>query len=395
MRSLKQLGVARDTNETKWPQGTILNQTDTNNGTPVVREVYGDVLTNVYKMLDRAGIVLTGSEDAEDTQYQVVEALDLWANSINDIAQLITESSANLWTVNMPLEILPDGYVFVGVAGTDFEAAYGKAIPPTFEGTGAIQYPYEPLDNYKVGDYLLCVIDISQDKVIVLNLSNSSSSSGGGSAFVGMGAPLAYGEGVDIQYEDSGVLITNRPQVTDVIAAISGFSGDPGALMLDMVHSSGVFVCLVYFPLTNEVHLWEHNPATTTEQITVAGFVRGDLTDAQGIYMYCDNLNFYFTNEFGQASADETISAFVYDLVTKTMNFAGTNTLNSNFVKTTNAVVKEGNIHTFVSSVLKKYDLSSTTETLLYTIPNLQGQIFKQQGKVLFSREESSVEWTI
>ena len=47
MRTLKQLGFIHDVNYTLFPQGAILNETDNNDGTPVVREVYGDILSNV------------------------------------------------------------------------------------------------------------------------------------------------------------------------------------------------------------------------------------------------------------------------------------------------------------------------------------------------------------
>ena len=75
MRTIKQLPIPQDTNLAKFPQGTILNETDTAQGTPVVREIYGDILTNIYKILSLTGITPDGTEDSETTQYQIVNAL--------------------------------------------------------------------------------------------------------------------------------------------------------------------------------------------------------------------------------------------------------------------------------------------------------------------------------
>ena len=49
MRAIKQLAIPQNTDLVKFPNGTILNETDTEQGTPVIEEIYGDVLTNIYK----------------------------------------------------------------------------------------------------------------------------------------------------------------------------------------------------------------------------------------------------------------------------------------------------------------------------------------------------------
>ena len=65
MRTLKLLNLIHDNNYSLFPQGAILNETDNNEGTPVVREVYGDILSNVYKIITEAGINFNNSEDNE------------------------------------------------------------------------------------------------------------------------------------------------------------------------------------------------------------------------------------------------------------------------------------------------------------------------------------------
>ena len=52
MRVLKNLNVPQDEDAAKFPDGQIQNQTATVAGTPVVREVYGDILTNRLSIID-------------------------------------------------------------------------------------------------------------------------------------------------------------------------------------------------------------------------------------------------------------------------------------------------------------------------------------------------------
>jgi len=50
MRTIKNLAVPQNS-DPKFPFSTIQNETDVLDGTPVVEEIYGDVLTNLYKLL--------------------------------------------------------------------------------------------------------------------------------------------------------------------------------------------------------------------------------------------------------------------------------------------------------------------------------------------------------
>jgi len=58
MRTIKLIpGIAKNTDTTKFPDSTIKNEVDGDEGTPVVEEIYGDVLTNIYKLLRLSGVV--------------------------------------------------------------------------------------------------------------------------------------------------------------------------------------------------------------------------------------------------------------------------------------------------------------------------------------------------
>ena len=49
MRTIRDLPIVQDGNNTLFPDGQIKNETATDPGTPVVREIYGDVITNIYE----------------------------------------------------------------------------------------------------------------------------------------------------------------------------------------------------------------------------------------------------------------------------------------------------------------------------------------------------------
>ena len=70
MRVIKNLTVPQNT-DSKFPFSTIQNETDLVDGTPVVEEIYGDVLTNLYKLLQATGVTPTGTQDNDETQYQI------------------------------------------------------------------------------------------------------------------------------------------------------------------------------------------------------------------------------------------------------------------------------------------------------------------------------------
>jgi len=398
MRTLKQLGVPHDENVTKFPQGTIQNETDSLNGTPVVREVYGDILTNIYKLLERTGQVPTGSEDAEDTQYQIIEALDLWANNLNDIRQTLILEAANVWAVDLKLSILPDRYVFVVLASSDYTGvtlfgATTNAVQQTFKGSeSSPTYAFNPIDNFNDGDYLLIIIDTSG--VLAINLTKQQDKKNS-THFTGLGSPLSYGENVDLQYENDGILMSNYPASEDIRLAIANLSGEPDTLILDAVFTDNHTLCYVHLPILDELRLFDINSSGTVSAIAIHGVARIIKDNTHKPYMYCDGLDIYFTNDFGENADDKIIAKFLYDSSVKAITFGSRNTVGATFLKTTNVVIKDSFLYTLNDSILRKFNLTSSGESISHTFVGLVGQIFKHDGKIMFSREESSQVWTI
>ena len=89
MRTIKNLPVPKEQDLVKFPNSTILNETDTNDGTPVVREIYGDFITNIYAFLVDRGIIPNEIEDNEVNGYQFLDALKLNVNKLNDVRRVL------------------------------------------------------------------------------------------------------------------------------------------------------------------------------------------------------------------------------------------------------------------------------------------------------------------
>ena len=103
MRTIKNQNIPQNS-DAKFPFSTILNETETNSGTPVIEEVYGDILTNIYKLLQVVGVTASETQDSDTSQYQILEALKLLPNSLNDIEQVLSLTTTT-WNVPLNLDL--------------------------------------------------------------------------------------------------------------------------------------------------------------------------------------------------------------------------------------------------------------------------------------------------
>jgi len=138
-----------------YPDGSIINETGSQQGTAVVEQVYNDVLVNIFKIID---VVLGGTNgipDNEATTYQFLSALQKLPNIQNDIEQNLTLASTT-FGLNLDITKLPDKYfIFAKVAGT-----YNPAVTYTFKGsTSSPSYPFTSPTGFNSGDELLLILN--------------------------------------------------------------------------------------------------------------------------------------------------------------------------------------------------------------------------------------------
>lgn len=168
MRSLKDnSGITNVLVNSQYPNGAIINETDSIDGTAVINEIYNDILVNNYKILEAAGIETNAEADNEDNGYQLLEAHQKLTNILNDIEQPIVLAST-IWSIPIAIDLLPNKYVLVCKA----TGAYNPAITYTFKGTGALSYGFTSPTGFNDGDELV---------VIISNAGVKAYSVGGGS----------------------------------------------------------------------------------------------------------------------------------------------------------------------------------------------------------------------
>lgn len=150
MRSLKDnSGITPVTVNSNYPDGQIIDETPSVQGTAVIEEIYQDIHSNNYALLRKVGITTNGIPDNEGTQYQVLAALQRLANVYNDTIRTLTLASTT-FTVNMNIDLLPDGYFFF----TKVVGAYG-AGSYTIKGSGSASYNFTSPTGFSDGAYLL------------------------------------------------------------------------------------------------------------------------------------------------------------------------------------------------------------------------------------------------
>lgn len=386
MKTIKNLQVPQDTNRAKFPFGTIKNETDTEPGTPVVREIFGDILTNVYKILQYTGVTPNGTEDSEDTGYQLLDALKKFANELNDVEQVVS-LSGNTWSVGINIDTLPDKYVlFCRMADK-----YQSGVNYTFAGTGNKTYPLTSPTGFNASDEVILVID--QAEVRVYSLTGKSMSVGGG-VFPIFGNPVPFNNTDTIYYESSGQLLTDEPKTHNLQQIIRLAESNSTLYVNEIMVLKGYVLCVAFdtAAVTYRFFQFALSDLSTPEEVAISGIPTG--TD-NAPYVYTDGEYIYITNGGGATANDYELKKFAYDPAAPSLTFSQSVALDQDFEKSTNVVVRDGSLVSFVEGVLKKYNLSTGAGTLIGQFNTLLGIIFNYKGEIYYSNGEVAKEWTV
>lgn len=365
MKVLGNLIVDKDTN-VKYPLGAnIQNETDTVNGTPVIREIYGDVLMNLYRLLELANITPTDTEDNKDTQFQLVEALKKLPNSMNDIEQVLT-LSGSVWSVPFDLSILPNKYFFVARASNDF--ASGGTY--TFKGSGVTELPFTS-DGFNASDELLVIIDTTAVRAYSLSKLNDSPE------FLSLlfQSPIRYSSGTDLYFFDSGKLYKNL-QVWDLQNSIRVQQSDGSLVLKTCGIVSGHVVCVVFNPTSENYEFYAFNLTDLNTVIPLTtNIVQTPSVDYEPEFYFAYNF-VYVSNSCNRSSNDYAFTEMVFDNVFNTFD-EGTNLdFDVSFVKTENGTVYMDNVYTLVSNELNAFDVNTGVKTSLGSFPFSSGYLF-------------------
>ena len=387
MKTLRNLPVPQDGDNINFPDGQIRNETTTELGTPVVREIYGDVLTNIYKILRDSGINPTETEDGEGSQYQLLDALKVFFNKLNDIQQTLTVNAADI-AINVNFDHLPINYIFIGKVTEEILATENY----TLNGTGGLSYPLTSDVNIPASSIVLLTLNAAGSKLV--NISSSVIETWLNTSF---GTPLAFNESNKLLYYSNGIILTDFPASFLIENKIQVFSGSLNIKIVDVVLLKGKLICFTFDTVLLKYQAFSFNEDNL--DVVVGEIAIPDLSGSDNQpYMYCDNEYLYFTNTqtvINESVNNYDIGKFSFDEIALTVVSVSFTALDANFSKTTNVFIDKASnkLYTFINGYLYNYDLAGAARVLMGFFNTINGVVFKFNGETYYSNGNSATKW--
>lgn len=373
MKVLGNLTVDKDSS-VDYPFGAnIQNETDTVNGTPVVREIYGDVLMNLYRLLELANITPTDTEDNKDTQFQLVEALKKLPNSMNDIEQVLT-LSGSVWSVPFDLSILPNKYFFIARASDAYVSG------TTFKGTGVTEYNFTS-SGFNASDELLVIIDSSN--VRAYSLTKLSEAPEYLPTIIE--TPLRFNEGKELYYLDSGKLYKNL-QVWDLQNSIRLKQSDGSLILQKAFFVQNHMLCVVYNPNSKNYEFYAFNILNFSDVIVMSTDIEQTSSVDFEPEFICSGSYLFCTNRCNTSSNDFALTALSIDFDFETLNDSYAIDLDVSFVKNPNITTFNDGIVTLINGTLDSFDVNTGAKTAIGSFPAISGYLFSLNGNLYLNQ---------
>lgn len=386
MKVLGNTTLAKDV-DAKYSFGAnIQDETNTVVGTPVVRELYGDIIQNIYRFLELTKVNPTNTEDNKNTQFQFVEAISKFANQINDINHVLSLDGL-VWSLPLDLEILPNKFVCFAQV-TD---SYVNGVSYSFKGIGVDEIPFSS-DGFKASEQVLIVIENS----IVKAFSLSKLAEVSDTVFTTLGSPISFNDTDKMYYKEDGYLITDLPSSFELENALRVFTSD-GTLILQNVFIYENKITAFCLRLENNTYYTFDLLINDLENITQSGIFPNDGDLNFSPYSFLDlNGVLYLTNNGNNNDGIDDFNISKYQRnASGIFQFVSSILIDSDFEKTTNAIVKNDFIYTFVDGYLRKYNLLTGVKTDLMYLPGVNGQLFQFNGEVYFTTGEVAKKWIL
>ena len=374
MRTIRDLPIVQDGNNALFPDGQIKNETATQDGTPVVREIYGDVITNIYKIIRDAGVDFTETEDSESTQYQLLDALKVFTNELNDTMQVLTVNGLKV-SINVSLDNLPNNYFFI----CQVSDSLSSGVTYELEGSGDNTYNFSVQSNINSSSQVLLIVN-KFSNVRLIDLSKETVQNTISLPYSGL---LSYNSTEISYYLSDGFILTNGPKATNVQQAIRVDEGDNDILIYDAVIHKGVLICLAKTDAATVYDIYVFN--LTNLETVVNKFTVTQQTSTDHVpYLFADNSFVYLSNLGNNSSDDFKMRAYSFDSETFEFTQSSDITLNSNFQKSTNYFIKDSKFFTFINGNLYSYPFTGETRNFEKFLNNTNGQVFTQDSKIYF-----------
>ncbi|MES2287273.1 MAG: hypothetical protein V4547_16395 [Bacteroidota bacterium] len=387
MKSVKSAGLIHDNDYAKFPEGTIKNETPTAEGTAVVRELYGDPLTNIYAILKDRGIALNNLEDNELNGYQLLDALRLLVNELNDVEQILT-IDAGSWKIGLDFTLLPEKYILFAKASENFNPAL------TFiKGTAGNDYPFIAVGGFVAGNELMIVL--SEAGSVAYNLSALGINSSPNELFTPFGTPLQFMSlAGKIWYQEDGKIFSDKPEIYDIQARISEKEAAPNLILLQTIIIKGNFLCLSFDP-DNEIYFFHKILEDFSDMVLMEIDVDLNPGTVYDLHMYAGTDTLYLSNDSNNTPDDYKFSEHFVDFVNNTISIVSSFQLNEDFRNTTNAViVGKEKLYTLVNGELTRWDFDGNV-TIINTFNSFVGVLFDVAGSVYHSVNGVAKKWEL
>lgn len=385
MRTIKGQNLPGEINDSLFPDGQVRNETPTQQGTPVVREIYGDVLTNIYKIIRDSGVAINEQEDNEISGYQFLKALKVFTNDLNDLQQIITVGSASL-QVSFDADNLPDGYVFIGKLSDSI--VKGEAY--NFTSLGNNSFSFNAGSDIPASTIAIVTVKSSTIEVIpVINQENQN-----GFLITPFSGVLSHNNTNTTYYLSDGYLINNTPISINIQQSIRLFESDATIFVSDaVIHKNKLLVMAKSVDVNvYDFYLFDLTNLSSVEQKMT--YTQSGAAD-YAPYLYANKDFIYLSNNGNNSTSDNLIDKIELNLdLTPVLNKVSEITLDASFQKTSNAFVKNDEIYTFVNGNLNLYKSDGSIEFKLF-LNNINGQLFVQNEIVYFTSGEIANPWNI
>ena len=384
MKVIEQLSVPKEVNS-DFPFGAIINETDTEDGTPVVREIYNDLLVNCYKILALAGITPNGGEDNETSGYQLVEAIRNLPNLLNDVEQSLS-LSATVWSVNLKFSLLPNKYVFFAKASEN----YNDTLTYTIKGSEANPiYNFTSPTGFNANDELVLVLDTTEVKAYSLNSLTANPTE----IKTPLGTPIAYNNSSKVYYFEDGTLMSDTPSANYIDTIIKTDVTDSTVIVLNAFILKGKLLCFCYSDANERYFFYQFDMSDLSTGTLVTYTI--STADNFSPYCYTDGTFVYLTNDANTESDDFLLRKLNYNEATAVITNNSTITLESSFVKTTNVVMKSNALISLVGGVLNSFNLGSSTKTELGVYNANSGNIFVHNSDYYHGVDVVATKWNL
>lgn len=393
MRTLKSQNLIHDQNYALFPQGAIINETDSVEGTPVVREVYNDLLMNVYALVKDRKINFNNLEDNEQNGYQLINALKLVFNDYTDSVKILSKPGVD-WFLDVDLSLVPVDCVFFVRSSEDVSSE--SVIDQTFKDRFGVVRKFTAKTNIKTGDD--CILIVNNDYSRIYSLNPKSIQKSNLDNLITFGNPITLNESFDaIWYLSNGVLSNMQLNFQDIGTFITNQFG-PDTILKNVLQVSGDFLCLIYNQVNFKYKVVSFKNNTFNQLFEVSAFgqdISENPTEDLDVHFYADEVGgVFFSNQAGNSDDNYSISKYTYDRNQNQLAFQANFNLDIGFEKNTNTVVSNQRFIVLSNIGISIFNLDGVKSTIP-TYGQLIGQLFQVKNNIYFNDGHNALKLNI